>query len=91
MDLKSYQQILFIENTIVESGRLTLESLISICEHRPWMFKAMAEYLGLSPSELKNFIATHVLSGWAYFYVLTKHRTQVEPRVNLFSEQVIYD
>jgi hypothetical protein len=91
MDLKSYKQVLSIEETIVESGRLTLESLVSICEYRPWMFKAMAEYLGLSPSELKDFAATHIISGWAYFYVLTKSRMQVEPRVGLFSAEVIYE
>jgi len=91
MDLKSYKQVLCIENNIVESGRLTFESLLSICEYRPWIFKAIAEYFEVPPSELKGFFSVFSISSDIYFYVLTKQRVLIEPRVGLFCGQVIYD
>jgi len=91
MDLKSYRQVLVAENNIVERGTLTWESLVSICEYRPWIFKALAEYLGLELGDLKTYVETHVISGWAYFYILTRYRLQAEPRVSFFHGDVLYE
>ena len=91
MDLKTYKQVLSIEMTIANRGTLTRESLVSIGEYRPWIFNSLADHLDVERKDLEKYVTTNAVSSLAYFYVLTMYRIQVEPRIGLFSEQVIYD
>jgi len=91
MDLKSYQQILAAENNIVERGHVTNEDLCHLLEYRPWILRALSEYMGFSPSGLRNYISENEFYAVDYFCALVKHRTQYEPRVSFFHGDVIYE
>ena len=44
MNIKSYEHLLIAESNILEKGYVCYKDLIQVCEQRPWIITALADY-----------------------------------------------
>ena len=62
MNIENYEQLLTAENNILEKGYVCYEDLMQVCEQRPWILTALADYarteaFDLQPHHIKRDLA----------------------------------
>lgn len=90
MNVEKYLNINAVEQSIVEKGYLSYEDLLQMTEYRPWFFRTLADCLDIDPIDLKDVVASGVVSVGNVFEALVFYRDD-RPKISLLTGDVIYE